>query len=220
MNNKKIEITQGTVNIKILSVGNKHMTLAVFRQIDIANVIDYGSLSLRGEVWGRVNYHPDRCDGDLEHVHVVWQDKESIKRSTIYSSFSGGRFGRKEYRILCSLGTALFSKALFNAEGEEFDRLKEIAKSGMAPWKINDLTLPLTLNTSVVNLFWTLDRKTDFMYEQIGIEMNNWLDKTGATVENIDQKFTSAAERYIKYKTFHDNTYEDMEELDLLFIAV
>jgi hypothetical protein len=35
---------------------------------------------LAGIPWGVVDYHPDKCGDDREHIHVVWQDNRELGR--------------------------------------------------------------------------------------------------------------------------------------------
>src|SRR5262249_54867539 len=64
-------VTSATVDVQVLRIGAKQMTLAVFRQLLRDDDID-------GPKWGTVNYHhrlfPFPCKGypDDEHAHLVW----------------------------------------------------------------------------------------------------------------------------------------------------
>lgn len=80
------EIHTATVEVKTLTISGKQVTLAVFRQLP--------KLQIRpgGVPWGRVNYHPDKCEpGSYHrllsrqwpaHVHVVWQLDADLFRAT------------------------------------------------------------------------------------------------------------------------------------------
>lgn len=67
------------VEVQALMIGNKQVTLAVFRQLPEAAWLDEDAIP-RGPAWGTVNYHPDRCESDPEHQHVVWQDGSVLRR--------------------------------------------------------------------------------------------------------------------------------------------
>ena len=79
------EITTATVEVKTLTISGKQVTLAVFRQLPRRFPPD-GS----GVLWGRVNYHPDKCEPgsyDRErqrvrpyHCHFVWQSGNELFR--------------------------------------------------------------------------------------------------------------------------------------------
>ncbi len=81
INAHEAKIKTASVEVKTLSISGKQVTLAVFRQLDEVNVVDLETVSLRGVCWERVNYHPDKCGGDGEHLHIVWQLGSSIYRS-------------------------------------------------------------------------------------------------------------------------------------------
>lgn len=68
------------VEVKAITLNGKQMTLSVFRQLEDKE------LNEDAVVWGRVNYHPDKkcSDTNREHVHVIWQDKGTLFRHTLY----------------------------------------------------------------------------------------------------------------------------------------
>jgi hypothetical protein len=72
------EIKTATVEIKSLTVSGKQVTLAVFRQLIEAELVDYDG-NFAGLPWGTVNYHPGKCD-DKTHRHVVWQQGDELRR--------------------------------------------------------------------------------------------------------------------------------------------
>jgi hypothetical protein len=74
------QITTATVEIKTLTISGKQVTLAVFRQLREQPLIS-GDGELLGQPWGTVNYHPDKCAGLREHLHVVWQDGDTLYRA-------------------------------------------------------------------------------------------------------------------------------------------
>jgi hypothetical protein len=75
-----------TVEIKSLIVSGKQMTLAVFRQLPLRELIDRDRGELRGLPWGSVNYHWGDMDRDA--LHVVWQDEETLFRSLVPRAFT------------------------------------------------------------------------------------------------------------------------------------
>lgn len=72
-----------SVQVKALTINDKQMTLAVFRQLDAEDVIDESG-KLKGLPWGRVNYAPSDCD--REHKHIVWQKNELLRRACLFGS--------------------------------------------------------------------------------------------------------------------------------------
>jgi hypothetical protein len=81
------DISPATVEVRVLTVDARRMSLAMYRQL-AEEAVEDGQGRLRGELWGWVNYHPDRecsqewrrCDG---HRHVVWQLGNELRRDTV-----------------------------------------------------------------------------------------------------------------------------------------
>jgi hypothetical protein len=72
-----------SVGIKAMTINDRQVTLAVFRQLmNIDLISDDGTLN--GIPWGIINYHPDKCaEGSPPHFHVVWQEGEELRRATV-----------------------------------------------------------------------------------------------------------------------------------------
>lgn len=75
-------ITTATIEVKALTIGARQVTLAVFRQLREDPLIAENG-TLNGVPWGIVNYHPDKCSDDKEHIHVVWQNGTELRRSAV-----------------------------------------------------------------------------------------------------------------------------------------
>jgi hypothetical protein len=75
------------VEIKALKVGKKQVTMGLFRQLPLGELLDTDTLQLRGLPWGRVNYwwEGDGRDGLLpgNKVHVVWQAGDELRRAVV-----------------------------------------------------------------------------------------------------------------------------------------
>lgn len=76
------QITTATVQVKTLTISGKQVTLSVFRQLREEALISYDG-TLNGVPWGYVNYHPDKCGGQADHWHVVWQFGADLLRSKV-----------------------------------------------------------------------------------------------------------------------------------------
>ncbi|MFC4034571.1 hypothetical protein ACFO3J_24285 [Streptomyces polygonati] len=76
-------ITTASVEVKTLTISGKQVTLAVFRQLREENVLHPLNATVDGDLWGTVNYHPDRCADAPEHLHVVWQKGSELRRAHI-----------------------------------------------------------------------------------------------------------------------------------------
>jgi hypothetical protein len=83
-------ISTATIAIKVLTLGKKQMTLAVFRQLKQEPLVDPTAVLLGtvnhfvGEcaptVFTRGRYHHN-CD---PHLHVVWQKGQELRRSCVF----------------------------------------------------------------------------------------------------------------------------------------
>jgi len=72
----EVSISAATVDIKVMRVGSKQLTLAVFRQLERDD-------DIQGPMWGWVNYHPDKCEHHYEeHRHIIWQKGNELRRAT------------------------------------------------------------------------------------------------------------------------------------------
>ena len=78
------QIVTVSVEIQALTVSGKQVTLAVFRQLQEEDVINWDTLEVKGKVWGRVNYHTDNCKDEVKHLHLVWQTGLELRRAEIY----------------------------------------------------------------------------------------------------------------------------------------
>lgn len=76
-------VKTATVEVKSLTISGKQVTLAVFRQLQEDRLIDGVTALLHGVGWGKVNYHPDGCKDDGEHLHVVWQKGDELRRASV-----------------------------------------------------------------------------------------------------------------------------------------
>lgn len=76
-------ITTATVEVKTLTVSGKQVTLAVFRQLIEEALLHPLNATVAGDLWGTVNYHPDRCADAPEHLHVVWQKDSELRRAHV-----------------------------------------------------------------------------------------------------------------------------------------
>ena len=81
-------ITTVAVEVKALTIGSKQVTLSVFRQLQEEPLIAHDG-TLNGVPWGHVNYHPDKCGDDPEHLHIVWQKDDRLRRASVQAPYAG-----------------------------------------------------------------------------------------------------------------------------------
>lgn len=81
-----VEIHTASVELKMITVNQRQMTLSVFRQIPAKKLIDGETFKLNGVPWGWVNYFwPDiKVPHDAsQKIQVVWQKDQTLFRSVI-----------------------------------------------------------------------------------------------------------------------------------------
>jgi hypothetical protein len=85
---KNAIIQTATVEIKTLTLSGKQVTLAVYRQLPECDILDVDwdkelkpIITMNGTPWGLVNYCLPGCPKE-QHLHVVWQDGDTLYRST------------------------------------------------------------------------------------------------------------------------------------------
>jgi hypothetical protein len=86
---EEAQIKTATVEIKILTVSGKQMTLAVYRQIKEENIFinpEQPYEGTKGPCWGIINYHTKDCDLGARHLHLVWQKGKHLRRFDLYSN--------------------------------------------------------------------------------------------------------------------------------------
>lgn len=77
-----------SVEIKTLTLSGKKMTQALFRQLEIEDLIT-PELTLKGVPLGRVNYFPPPCNDkhSASHLHIIWKKAEELKRDCVYEQY-------------------------------------------------------------------------------------------------------------------------------------
>jgi hypothetical protein len=78
------QITTAAVEVKTLTISGKQVTLSVFRQLREKPLLA-DDLTLNGTPWGYVNYHPDKCGDQDQHIHVVWQTGNDLLRGKVFA---------------------------------------------------------------------------------------------------------------------------------------
>lgn len=76
-------IKTASIEVKVLTLTRKQVTMGVFRQLDMKCCINQDMSEFKGQIWGRVNYH-HKCVEDYVHMHVVWQLDDELCHDIIY----------------------------------------------------------------------------------------------------------------------------------------
>ena len=84
----EVTILQASIEVKVIKIGNRQVTLSVFRQLPEGMVIHQVDCQIMGVPWGRVNYHVDCEKAADHHFHVVFQRDGKLFRSIVESPLS------------------------------------------------------------------------------------------------------------------------------------
>jgi hypothetical protein len=81
---REATVKTATVDVKALTISGRQVTLSVFRQLKDAPLLDEETVALGGVPWGIVNYFWGTCAKSTEHLHVVWQKGEELRRACVW----------------------------------------------------------------------------------------------------------------------------------------
>jgi hypothetical protein len=84
-------IQERQVTVRVLTIGAKQVTQALYRQLVEEHAINQVTGELKGAIWGWVNLHDKDC-GDGVHRHVIWEGNGQLKRSETKSSHKTGQW--------------------------------------------------------------------------------------------------------------------------------
>lgn len=110
-----------SIDVRIMRLDRRQVTMSVFRQLDEEQVIDNGYLL--GDVWGRVNYVWKSGRREAVKFWVVWTDGKLIKRSPVYEDFSDMVMECAGIRLTTVYGTAI---ELDECDAEIVDRIYKL----------------------------------------------------------------------------------------------
>jgi|SRR6266446_1523154 len=80
-----VNIMTATIEVKVMMLNNRQMTLAVFRQLRVEDLLDSDG-KMKGTPWGIVNYHTDDCKllaSKHSHLHVIWQKGDELRHAIV-----------------------------------------------------------------------------------------------------------------------------------------
>lgn len=75
-------VKTAAVEVRLLTLNGKQVTLSVFRQFQDEDLIDKETSQLLGTPWGKVNYFWGGCEPN--HLHVVWQKEDELRRACVF----------------------------------------------------------------------------------------------------------------------------------------
>jgi hypothetical protein len=201
-----------SVEIKALTINGKQVTLAVFRQLDQLPLLDYDNQNLNGLVWGRINYCPDvKCKSlSSKHIHIVWQKDSQLFRDTIDlyddSYHTKSEKSKEYYRNVGNQAIEVvnYLKAInahyLNYEGKQ---------------KISSVHYDQTRNI-VPLAYWDCKQKYKIESQDEAYHLEQFKEFDNLLGRHIKQE----KEWEQSLCSFHKGVYENLCNVDLLFIAV
>lgn len=225
-----VTLKTATVEVKSLTLNNKQVTLAVFRQLKEETLIDAETCELRGTPWGVVNYHPDRCADEPPHLHVVWQKGAELRRALVPQTLSIGSVRQDKYEDARAI--ALLSLFVVRKAGNPNVEL-QTHPAGKIRFTILEKTFCYDENEIVqgrlfkVSVAAALINDWNFRKEFELLEKLMETTPTPFTAEDIAALAISLLQEYEEEKRFvenlrntYKNLYTDLKALPQLFIAV
>lgn len=87
---KNAVVKTASVEVKILTISGKQVTLAVFRQI-VSEEYPAQCPDPEWPIWGWVNYHhSSTCSYSTPHRHIVWQAGTELRKCVISEPWASG----------------------------------------------------------------------------------------------------------------------------------
>lgn len=231
-------IKTAAVEVKTLTISGKQVTLAVFRQLIEEPIINDDTIELNGTPWGTVNYHFNYCDDYGQHIHVVWQKDNELRRSIVSNQCKPDRshmgfvsnpdedaierlqlFAKVYLLIRCLNGHRYpIEDNCVNFTIDGFDLSVPLLKH--VPNSTSNLIYVWGSNNSLDHRRVWIEGELEETMEAIGINQE-WNEQTA--YEQLSQeieKFKTENEKLADCRSRYTEIYGKLELLDQLFIAV
>lgn len=221
-----VAIKQVEVSIKVLKIGNKQVTQAVFKQLPEEPVIHPDTGALQGEAWGRVNYHVGCDDIGPKHFHVVWQKGDGLRRCIVALPWECWGSGSK----VSEKWANLMNRRYRHAEAYLAARLLEgYDPGGDAPFKCNvtigQACLTLDLGGTIRNAWWVtgfngVRRLTEGSQANLKRFISDVYSIPTLESKEIEDRFIALDSQLTILRQEWQRSYDQLQQLDQLFIAV
>jgi len=226
INVDQVKLSKVSVDIQVIRVGSKQMTLAVFEQLVRESLIDWETLQLRGIPWGWVNRHNKEC-GTTNHLHIIWQAGNHLLRDDVYqrSEIPQEIESRKQVKkALADAAAVYFLEHEHEAEDENGfwkHQRKMLLKEGYVYIRFNKVNFfAFTYEFDVlmaVRRF--LLNKNERSRNEVKIILRNKYKKD-PNFQELLERVKSAAYKNIQVRQKWEEIYTSLKNLPQLFIAV
>lgn len=212
-----VAIKQAVVEIKVLKIGNKQVTQAVFKQLLEEHIIDPDTGKLQGDAWGRVNYHANCEHLPREHVHVVWQKGDELRRAAEAIGTNRGYARWREDVRLWSYQYVI-TRILEGSE-EPYNLTPPFSYDHPYPEYVNlylepyDETITVGLHDGEAKAW---DNKNSWWGQMVEKKRRvpSW------NSQDIFERLCNAVDARDEYGNILARSYDHLQQLDQLFIAV
>ncbi len=214
-----VTITTLSIEVKVMKIGKRQVTLAVFRQLPDEPIIHPDTGNLKGIPWGRVNYHVDCEHMPTSHFHVVWQKDTELRRSLVVLPWKvefnaiSRKFSMLEARV-DNLARGFIIARMLEGWRPETDRVPS-----RFTFHFQGRNLTAYLDSKEQNPWYVSTNGTPTMYTRDLEETLQRFDLPKDS-QKINSLLLSALEEYEPLKQNWQQSYAQLEALDQLFIAV
>lgn len=210
-------VKTASVEIKALTVSGKQVTLAVFRQLKNEQLIDTYTGKLVGTPWGTVNYFFGDCRDN--HLHIVWQKGDELRRSCVYARNRGESEWTDLYALHKRAGDYLLARWIL--DGEEVTwRWGYMRGSSVYHGELTYRWLTIPAITSIPSALSMPSKASPHIKEYYA----KFLAKDGngdpLPSEQLLQDFQEGCAAWIAYTNAYMASWNTINSLDQLFIAV
>lgn len=196
------QITTAAVEVKTLTISGKQVTLSVFRQLLPEDLISTEG-TFRGIPWGRVNYHPWKCENSKEHLHIVWQKGDELRRDAIDVPDTNGPI-----ILLDELGEEWLEAAALDGWRPNGGRRRELLI------EFSTGTITVWTDGTVMDVFWP-------PYEsRQAAALATLKEQAKRSREELRDLVTEAVRGEVETRQRHRARWDEMNALPHLFIAV
>jgi len=225
VNVREATVRTMSVQVKSLTIANKQVTLSVFRQLQQEQIVDAKTLELRGIPWGKVNYFWGPCAERANHLHIVWQKGEELRRCCLEPnciSDEGGKWHRDNLLDVRDItrNIRILDLLLQGAKCTQIARMMVVGSIRIRDdddfaLRLNSLILDSPENTQQILQRWRKDYLGQL--EDEGAEIPDEITEREMACKAIWSRYDN---RIKEYEAAWKRRYHELEKLDHLFIAV